>query len=106
MTCGAEGLNWREINSRKARLGCGLLMLRAAGLGSEAAGRWKLGCCCSLSLLQFLFFEFLEAENKEKNHRDFGEGVGWNTNISGMLELCTILINWLGNFIDRKIIQV
>ena len=47
----------------------------------------------------------MRQKNKEKNHRDFPEGVGWNTNISGMLELCAILINWLGNFIDRKIIK-
>ena len=74
MTCGAEGLNWREITSGKARLGCGLLLLRVAGLGSEAAGRWKLGCCCSLSLLQFLFFEFLEAEKQREKSQGLWRG--------------------------------
>ena len=75
MTCGAKGLNWREITSGKARLGCGLLLLRAAGLGSEAAGRWKLGCCCSLSLLQILFFEFLEAEKQRAKSQGLWRGI-------------------------------
>ena len=102
---GPEDCTWRKITSGKARLGCGLLLLHAAGLGSEAAGRWKLATAALSPFSNFCFSNFLR-QKKEKNHRDFGDGVGWNTNISGMLELCTILINWLGNFIDRKIIQV